>query len=260
MGDGFGAGIAFRIEDNAGIDNDIGYLRVYRAGADNKGAFKITLNNAGPYIDVILITPAGVVQIPNLTASRIMMTDASSNLTTTTDLPTATTIGSAYIYRVSGTDVAVADGGTNISSYAVGDLLYASAAGVLSKLADVATGSYLASGGVGTAPAWATLNQAAVAGLKTSDSPGFVTVKCSNLSDGTIPYHVDDATGLADTLVTVTELNYLQGATSNIQDQIDGFVGLFEIDIDGNLMPVTDSVTDQYYELDDNDDIMPKAA
>jgi hypothetical protein len=48
----------------------------------------------------------------------------------------------------------VANGGTNIASYAVGDLLYASGATALSKLADVAVGSVLVSGGVTTAPAW----------------------------------------------------------------------------------------------------------
>uniref|UniRef100_A0A6M3KQT0 Uncharacterized protein n=1 Tax=viral metagenome TaxID=1070528 RepID=A0A6M3KQT0_9ZZZZ len=37
-------------------------------------------------------------------------------------------------------------------------------------------------------------------------------------------------------------------------------VGLFEIDIDGGLMPITDVQTDSYYELDVNDDIMPIAA
>ena len=52
------------------------------------------------------------------------------------------------------TDLAVADGGTGISTYAIGDILFASAAGVLSKLADVATGNALISGGVGVAPAY----------------------------------------------------------------------------------------------------------
>jgi hypothetical protein len=55
------------------------------------------------------------------------------------------------------TDLAVADGGTGLSSYAVGDLLYASGATTLAKLADVAVGSYLRSGGVTTAPLWSTL-------------------------------------------------------------------------------------------------------
>jgi len=45
-------------------------------------------------------------------------------------------------------------GGTDNSSYAVGDLLYADTTTTLAKLADVATGNVLISGGVSTAPAW----------------------------------------------------------------------------------------------------------
>ena len=52
--------------------------------------------------------------------------------------------------------VPVANGGTGLTSYTVGDLIYASASTTLSKLADVATGSVLVSGGVGVAPAWST--------------------------------------------------------------------------------------------------------
>jgi hypothetical protein len=36
--------------------------------------------------------------------------------------------------------------------------------------------------------------------------------------------------------------------------------GLFEIDGSGDLQPVTTANTDEYYELDGNDDIMPKSA
>lgn len=42
-----------------------------------------------------------------------------------------------------------------IGPFVVGDVLYADSAGSLARLADVATGSLLVSGGVGTAPAWA---------------------------------------------------------------------------------------------------------
>jgi len=48
----------------------------------------------------------------------------------------------------------VARGGTNISSYTIGDIIYASTAGVLSSLADVATGNAIISGGVGAAPSY----------------------------------------------------------------------------------------------------------
>jgi len=71
-----------------------------------------------------------------------------------TDIPTAVTIGGAAIYRAAGTDVAVADGGTNISAYTVGDLLVATVATTLAPLIDVAVGQVLCSGGVGVIPAW----------------------------------------------------------------------------------------------------------
>lgn len=53
-----------------------------------------------------------------------------------------------------GTAVGAAYGGTGQTTYAVGDLLYASAATTISKLADVATGNVLLSGGVGVAPSY----------------------------------------------------------------------------------------------------------
>lgn len=54
---------------------------------------------------------------------------------------------------LSGTLVA-ANGGTGQSSYTVGDILYASTTTALSKLAGVATGNALISGGVGAAPSY----------------------------------------------------------------------------------------------------------
>lgn len=50
--------------------------------------------------------------------------------------------------------VPTANGGTGLTSYTTGDILYASAATTLAALADVATGNALISGGVGAAPSW----------------------------------------------------------------------------------------------------------
>lgn len=47
-----------------------------------------------------------------------------------------------------------ADGGTGLSSYTVGDILFANGTTSLTKLADVATGNVLISGGVGVAPSY----------------------------------------------------------------------------------------------------------
>jgi len=53
-----------------------------------------------------------------------------------------------------GTALVATSGGTGQSSYAVGDLLYANTTTTLAKLADIATGNALISGGVTTAPSW----------------------------------------------------------------------------------------------------------
>jgi hypothetical protein len=50
--------------------------------------------------------------------------------------------------------VTVAQGGTGLTSYTTGDLLYASNTTTLAGLADVATNNALISGGVGVAPSW----------------------------------------------------------------------------------------------------------
>jgi hypothetical protein len=52
------------------------------------------------------------------------------------------------------TTIAVDKGGPGLTSYTVGDIIYASGATTLSKLADVATGNALISGGIGVAPSW----------------------------------------------------------------------------------------------------------
>jgi hypothetical protein len=65
-----------------------------------------------------------------------------------------TSVGTIATGAWQGTVVGAQYGGTGFGSYAVGDILYASTTTALSKLAGVATGNALISGGVGTAPSW----------------------------------------------------------------------------------------------------------
>jgi hypothetical protein len=67
---------------------------------------------------------------------------------------TITTLGTVTTGTWSAATIAVNKGGTGMTSYAVGDIVYASGATTLSGLADVATGNALISGGVGVAPSW----------------------------------------------------------------------------------------------------------
>jgi hypothetical protein len=84
---------------------------------------------------VTLGNASNQINLPRLTASKPVFTDASKNLTSTGTL-------------------GVDQGGTNLTSYTTGDILYASGSTTLSKLDAVATGNALISGGTSTAPLW----------------------------------------------------------------------------------------------------------
>jgi hypothetical protein len=106
-----------------------------------------------------LETPRNINGVAFDGTADITVTAAAGTLTggtlaagvTASSLTSVGTIG-AGVWQ--GTAVAAGFGGTGITSYTVGDIVYASGASTLSKLADVATGNALLSGGVATAPAW----------------------------------------------------------------------------------------------------------
>lgn len=114
------------------------------------------------------------------------------------------------------------NGGTGLASYAVGDLLYASGATTLSKLADVATGSVLVSGGVTTAPAWSTAPTFAgtnLTGTAASLTAGHVTTNANLTGDVTSS---GNATTLANipaiSGVNLTSLNASNLGSGNVPD------------------------------------------
>lgn len=84
------------------------------------------------------------------TATYLTSAVTTINFTGTGLTPSTATSGAV---TVAGT-LNAQTGGTGQSSYAVGDILYASAATTLAKLAAVAVGNVLISGGVTTAPSW----------------------------------------------------------------------------------------------------------
>lgn len=130
------------------------------------GGTGITTGTSG---GILAFTAAGTIASSGaLTANRIVLGGGAGVAPTVLgSLGTATTVlhgnaGGAPTFAAVdlSTDVTgalgVANGATGISSYTIGDVIYASGATTLSKLIDVSAGSFLRSGGVATAPAWST--------------------------------------------------------------------------------------------------------
>lgn len=130
------------------------------SGAPTWGSVSLTADVSG-----VLPVARGGTNISSYAIGDIIYASTAGVLSPLADVATGNAIisggvGAAPSYgkiglttHISGV-LPVANGGTNISSYTVGDILYASAAGVLSPLSDIATGNVLLSGGVTTAPSY----------------------------------------------------------------------------------------------------------
>ena len=129
------------------------------SGDDVIRAHKLAIEDLFGIPDVTAIAAAGMAWVA-AGLETIILQDAAAAPTAEGEIQRN---GAALLYNdgtasrtilSTASTVAVANGGTALTSYAVGDLLYASGATTLAKLADVATGQVLVSGGVGVAPAW----------------------------------------------------------------------------------------------------------
>ena len=120
-----------------GITNGTGSISVNLATA-----YGDTLNPyASKTANFILAAPNGSAGVPSFRA------------VVAADIPTLNQNTTGTAAGLSSTLVATS-GGTGQSTYAVGDLLVGGATNTLAKLADVATGNALISGGVGVAPSY----------------------------------------------------------------------------------------------------------
>ena len=88
----------------------------------------------------------GTVTATSFSGAGTGLTGTAASLSIGGNAATATTLAGT---------LAVAKGGTNITTYTAGDILYASATNVLSKLTAGTVSYVLTSGGAGVAPSWA---------------------------------------------------------------------------------------------------------
>jgi hypothetical protein len=133
----------------------------------------------------------GTIQVTGAAANAILVTSGANVPSLSTDIPTAVTIGTAYIYRVGGNDVSLADGGTNNSLIAVtGAVAYSDASKIVLTNAGNG-GSVLISNG--TNPLFSAINLAssnAVTGVLPianggSNASSFTNTNGAVIFDGT---------------------------------------------------------------------------
>jgi predicted nucleic acid-binding Zn-ribbon protein len=108
----------------------------------------------------------------NSTRINTVSTDLADNSTRISTVSTDLTSNSTRIVNLESEVQPVNRGGTNITSYGTGDMLYASAPSALSKLTPATAGFFLQTNGTGNAPTWenvANIGSATPANLYTDD-------------------------------------------------------------------------------------------
>lgn len=137
-------------------------------------------------------TTLGLTSPATATPAALTKTDDTNVTLTLGGTPTTALLQATSITVGWSGTLAATRGGTGTGSYAVGDLLYASTTSALSKLADIATGNALISGGVGVAPSWGKIGISThVSGLGT----GIATALAVNTGSAGAPVLFNGAGG-----------------------------------------------------------------
>lgn len=156
------------------------------------------LNNIVKSLANVTVTGGGTVTSVNVSGGTTGLTASGGPVTTTGTI------------TISGT-LDAANGGTGQASYAIGDLLFASGASALGRLADVATGSALISGGIGVAPSWGKV------GLTTHVS-GTLAVANGGTGAGTLTQYgilIGNGTSAVSATAAMSDGQLLVGQTSS---------------------------------------------
>jgi hypothetical protein len=125
-----------------------------------------------------------------------------------------TSLGTVTTGTWNATTIAVNTGGTGLTSYATGDILFSSGETTLEKLSDVATGNSLISGGVGVAPSWGKIGLTTHVSGTLTVANGGTGVTLSTGSTSVVLSSSPTLTGIPLSTTAATDTNTTQIATT----------------------------------------------
>ncbi len=191
----------------------------------------LTVNNGGTGANtftskgILFGNGSSAIQVTNTAANSVLVTDGSNNPSLSTDLNTSITIGSAYIYRVNGNDVSLADGGTNASLTQVpGAIVYSTNTSAMAFNAAGTANQVLLSGGTG-APVWSALSlstPASVTGILPISNGGTGATVAQFTSNGVVIYDSGNTR-----LASATGITMLGGTGLSVTGTVAASGGFF---------------------------------
>ena len=218
--------------------------------AVNKGGTNITSYTIGDILYASAATTLSKLTGNTTTTAKFLKSVATTSGTavapawaqiTASDISGLGTMATANTgdYATSGHTQAVNKGGTNITSYTIGDILYASANATLSKLAGntTTTVKYLKSvattSGTAVAPAWAQIAASEISGLGAAatkavtdnSSNADVTSSDTNLITGRTLYYQLAKKGYTTNTGTVTSVTLTSGSGITVSDSGTAITG-----------------------------------
>ena len=198
----------------------------------------VTGSGTGSFAATIANDAVTLAKMANMASASLIgrNTAGSGDPEVITDIPTAVTIGGQYVYRVAGTDVAFADGGTGISSWTQYLIPYAATTTSIGQIAIGTAGQVLTSGGAGVAPAFETPASGSIGGssgstdnaLIRADGVGGVTIQgstatatLSDTNDLTLYDATNDGNPIFAFGASATERLTIQAAYDNAAQTLD---------------------------------------
>ena len=190
--------------------------KVIRSDGTNYAASTATYPDTTTINQILYSSAANTIAGITTANNGVLVTNGTGVPSIATDIPTAVTIGSAYIYRAGGTDITVPDGGTGASSFTANGVLVGNGASTLQVTATGTANQVLTSNGGGTPPTFETL-PSATWGTSTLSSGFTLTASAGTFEDTGLSITLPSAGTYNVYAIARGQISYSAGVEAFIQ-------------------------------------------